>query len=56
MLVSKVEKPRFQLIADSMVHTNATILVQIEVQESLQTMLEGSYKSGKSTLDLIRKE
>lgn len=31
---------------DSMVHTNATIVVQIDVQESLQTMLEGSYKSG----------
>lgn len=31
---------------DSMIHTNATVLVQIDVQESLQTMLEGSYKSG----------
>lgn len=29
-----------------MIHTNATVLVQIDVQESLQTMLEGSYKSG----------
>lgn len=34
------------VIADSMIHTNATVLVQIDVQESLQTMLEGSYKSG----------
>lgn len=31
---------------ESKVHTNATILIQIDVQDSLQTMLEGSYKSG----------
>lgn len=35
---------------DSKVHTNATILIQIDVQDSLQTMLEGSYKSGKVRL------
>jgi len=28
-------------------HTNAVLLVQIDVQDSLQTMLEGSYKSGE---------
>ncbi|XP_078349033.1 uncharacterized protein LOC144633972 [Oculina patagonica] len=30
----------------SLVHTKAVLLVQIDVQDSLQTMLEGSYKSG----------
>jgi len=30
----------------SLMHTNAVLLVQIDVQDSLQTMLEGSYKSG----------
>lgn len=34
------------VIADSVIQTNATVLVQIDVQESLQIMLEGSYKSG----------
>lgn len=32
--------------SDSSLHTNAAILVQIDVRDSLQTMLEGSYKSG----------
>ncbi|KAJ7372601.1 hypothetical protein OS493_017872 [Desmophyllum pertusum] len=32
--------------SDSLLHTNVVILVQIDVQDSLQTMLEGSYKSG----------
>lgn len=30
----------------SLTHTNAVLLVQIDVQDSLQAMLEGSYKSG----------
>ena len=34
-------------VPDSSVHTNAAILIQIDVRDSLQTMLEGSYKSGK---------
>lgn len=35
-----------EILGESKVHTNATILIQIDVQDSLQTMLEGSYKSG----------
>lgn len=37
----------FFVFPGSLMHTNAVLLVQIDVQDSLQTMLEGSYKSGK---------
>ena len=36
------------LLPDNVVHTKAAIVVQIDLQDSLQTMLEGSFKSGNS--------
>ena len=35
------------LLPDNVVHTKAAMVVQIDLQDSLQTMLEGSFKSGK---------
>ena len=34
------------VLPDSSVHTNAVVLVNIDFKDSLQTMLEGSYRSG----------